>query len=58
MKAFVLLLLLWNNATGGSRSEVVSAEYSSQATCEAAAAQAKKTFQGYGVSVYAVCSEK
>lgn len=54
MKAFVLLLLLWN----ADRSESVTAEFSSRETCLAAAAQAKKEFGGYRVGVYAVCAEK
>lgn len=54
MKAFVLLMLLWN----GNHHEVTSTEFSSKQTCEAGAKAAYEKFSGWGTSVYTVCTEK
>ncbi len=50
---FVLLLLSWST----EHNEAVPAEFTSPESCAAVAAQAKRTCNGWGASVYAVCAE-
>lgn len=57
MNIFILILYMWVpsvHAGGG----MATAEFSSLEKCEAAAAAAKKTFDGYSSISYHVCVAK
>lgn len=56
MKIFILLMLYWG---GDGRVAMVSAEFNSQVTCEAAIGASARKMDGSGLSkTYAVCVEK
>jgi len=54
--AFILIIMYWGS---DGRSAMTTAEFNSQATCEAAMKDASKVMDGFGTSrTYASCSEK
>lgn len=63
-ETWVLFVLYWSATSSYEHSSMVSQEFLSKATCEAAKASVKKEFDGYASKfvstrkVYAVCVEK
>lgn len=54
--AFILLIMYWGS---DGRSAMTTAEFTSQATCEAALKSAANAMDGMGMSrTYSVCVEK